>query len=263
MSDHPNENLLQLTLQKLLSDLVTLLGNHIPPDIHQVILQYQQYVLTALPVTQRILYELIDAIFSPELLFKQLLVAMSLQVGVFTLQRIGGILYLLLSYCTEKGRKLISLNERMKQAITYTEWKRLGEHYDILKGKSLNSFLLFFSLICHYCPPLSPVLSPGNDKWRKIESSRLYDSKVLKKRTQDIRWMINDNDIFNLMFRLRGGLARDMFGMQHEGLFSKSIIGTKHLVEEYHQTVIDALNRICDSNPEQDDIPQRCQARIF
>lgn len=66
--------------------------------------------------------------------------------------------------------------------------------------------------------------------------------------------MIDNNDIFNLMFRLRGGLARDMYGMQHEGLFSKSIVGTKHLVEEYHKTVVDALNCICDSNPDEDEV---------
>ena len=88
--------------------------------------------------------------------------------------------------------------------------------------------------------------------------------------------MINQKDIFNLMFRLRGGLARDMYGMQHEGLFSKSIIGTKLLVEEYHQTVVDALNCICDSAPtaprpghedeeedEMDHIPQDAKLAFF
>jgi TAG lipase / steryl ester hydrolase / phospholipase A2 / LPA acyltransferase len=75
--------------------------------------------------------------------------------------------------------------------------------------------------------------------------------------------MIDQNDIFDLMFRLRGGLARDMYGMQHEGLFSKSIIGTKELVENYHQTVVDALNCICDSNPGDDNIPQDAKLAFF
>lgn len=113
--------------------------------------------------------------------------------------------------------------------------------------------MFFFNLEIPSSPSLRIVLI-GNDKWRKIDSSRLYDSKVLKKRTTDIRWMIDNNDIFNLMFRLRGGLARDMYGMQHEGLFSKSIVGTKHLVEEYHKTVVDALNCICDSNTDEDGV---------
>lgn len=34
--------------------------------------------------------------------------------------------------------------------------------------------------------------------------------------------------------------------MQHEGLFSKAKAGTKQIVEEYHDTVCEALNFICD-----------------
>jgi TAG lipase / steryl ester hydrolase / phospholipase A2 / LPA acyltransferase len=60
--------------------------------------------------------------------------------------------------------------------------------------------------------------------------------------------MINHGDVFNLMFRIRGGLARDMYGMQHEGLFSRAQAGTKLLVEDYHETVAAALNYICDND---------------
>lgn len=60
--------------------------------------------------------------------------------------------------------------------------------------------------------------------------------------------MIEQGDIFNLMFRIRGGLARDMYGMQHEGLHSKAAAGTKVLVEDYHATVSASLNYICDSD---------------
>jgi hypothetical protein len=163
MSDLPNENLLQLTLQKLLSELISLIGTYIPPDTHQIILQYQQYLLAALPLTQQMIYELIDAIFSPKLLLKQLLVAMGLQVGVFTLQKIFGILFLLLSYCTEQGRKIISLNARMKEAVTYEEWKLLGERYDILQGDFVDHFHLFV-LISLSLPPLSLPPSPLSRK---------------------------------------------------------------------------------------------------
>jgi hypothetical protein len=39
--------------------------------------------------------------------------------------------------------------------------------------------------------------------------------------------MAQRGDVFSLMFRLRGGLARDQYGMQHEGLFSRAISGTE------------------------------------
>lgn len=44
-------------------------------------------------------------------------------------------------------------------------------------------------------------------------------------------------DIFELMFILRGGIARNKFGLLHEGLFSKALSGTKILVETYHNVV--------------------------
>jgi hypothetical protein len=91
----------------------------------------------------------------------------------------------------------------------------------------------------------------GLDVWRQKDESGLYDCRVLRKRTNDIKWMIEQGDIFNLMFRIRGGLARDMYGMQHEGLFSKAAAGTKVLVEDYHSTVAASLNYICDSTADE------------
>ena len=35
--------------------------------------------------------------------------------------------------------------------------------------------------------------------------------------------------------------------MQHEGLFSRAISGTKMIVEQYHESVAYALDFICDS----------------
>lgn len=39
--------------------------------------------------------------------------------------------------------------------------------------------------------------------------------------------MINAEDVFGLMFRLRGSLSRNQHGMLHEGLFSRAHAGTK------------------------------------
>ncbi len=46
---------------------------------------------------------------------------------------------------------------------------------------------------------------------------------------------------FRLMFRLRGGLGRQDFGLLHEGLFMRARAGTKHEVEAYLETVTRAL----------------------
>lgn len=94
----------------------------------------------------------------------------------------------------------------------------------------------------------------GYHDWRNKESSSLYDSFMLNKRMRSIKKMIDNKDIFNLMFRLRGGIARDQFGMQHEGLFSRALAGTKKLVEEYLETECRGLDYICDVNSTEEEV---------
>lgn len=118
----------------------------------------------------------------------------------------------------------MKLEKQLKQVKTYEEWQVIATQLDELRGY---------------------------DKWREKEQSDLYDYKVLKKRMRDIKWMINNHDIFNLMFRLRGGLSRDMCGIQHEGLFTRALAGTKYLIEEYHQTICEALNYICETDSDE------------
>lgn len=72
--------------------------------------------------------------------------------------------------------------------------------------------------------------------------------------------MIKSNSIFNLIFRLRGGLSRDQYGMQHEGLYTRARGGTKTIIEKYNDTVVKALDMICDSNGEEDQVACVCGA---
>jgi hypothetical protein len=92
----------------------------------------------------------------------------------------------------------------------------------------------------------------GYDKWREREESHFYDDKILRERIRALNSMMKSNDLFNLMFRLRGGLARDAYGIQNEGLYTRALAGTKILIETYHDTVCRALDYICDT--EQDEV---------
>jgi TAG lipase/steryl ester hydrolase/phospholipase A2/LPA acyltransferase len=62
---------------------------------------------------------------------------------------------------------------------------------------------------------------------------------------------------------MRGGLARDQYGMQHEGLFSRATAGTKRIVEKYHDTTSYALDFICDSEIEDEEIPTDAKLAFF
>lgn len=122
----------------------------------------------------------------------------------------------------------------MNMAKTYAEWKIYAEEIDSLDG----------------C-----------DIWRKDDNSTYYDLKTLKKRMSDISSMIKSEDVFNLMFRLRGGLSRDQYGMQQEGLFTHASAGTKLIVSDYHECIANALNFICDH--EDGEVPTDAKLAFF
>lgn len=109
----------------------------------------------------------------------------------------------------------------MLHAMSYKEWLHYAEQLDVLSGL---------------------------DQWKKKDTSSLYDERVIKQRIADIKDLLISGNIFTLMFRLRGGLSREQFGMLNKALFTKATSGTKVLVESYHSAVCDALNFVCDSD---------------
>lgn len=70
------------------------------------------------------------------------------------------------------------------------------------------------TLDCHFGQKLIVdfFICRGYDKWRLQDESSLFDCSVLKKRIDDTAEMVRQGDVFRLMFRLRGGLARDQYG---------------------------------------------------
>ena len=71
----------------------------------------------------------------------------------------------------------------------------------------------------------------GNDIWRSNNDSQLYERGRISARIDEFVHLMRRQDIFELMFVLRGGIGRNRFGLLHEGLFSKAMAGTKVLVE--------------------------------
>jgi TAG lipase/steryl ester hydrolase/phospholipase A2/LPA acyltransferase len=78
-------------------------------------------------------------------------------------------------------------------------------------------------------------------------------------------YLLRSCDIFELMFTLRGGIGRNHFGLLHDGLFGRSLAGTKHLVECYHNVVCEALDFVCDApvSPNEEPIPTESRLAFF
>ena len=142
-------------------------------------------------------------------------------------------------YCNFSSRsRLIGLLEaKQKIADTQDEWMDLAEQIDNIQG---------------------------NDIWRSEESCPLYESDRISSRINELVHLMRRRDAFDLMFTLRGGIARNKFGLLHEGLFSKALAGTKVLVETYHNVICASLDFVCHGpSIDQDEIPIHAKLGFF
>lgn len=163
---------------------------------------------------------ILNSLYSPKQIFHNLALVAAIQATVVSIQCVNSVVHKLVMRFTDKGKLEGVLLNQLSSATSYCEWRDVATQLDELKGLNV---------------------------WRNIDASSLYDSSTIAKRISGTVDMLNNGDAFNLMFRLRGGLARDQFGVQHSGLFSRAMAGTKHIVERYHEAVASALCFICDT----------------
>lgn len=173
-----------------------------------------------IPDMERLILDVLDRMFAPRQILRQIAMISVLQVVLMCYTSLSSVWTSIALRLTEAGRKEKHLIEQLSLAQTYDEWQVAAQELDKFRGY---------------------------DVWRSQDHSTLYDHRMLQKRIMFTREMLRRGDVFDLMFRMRGGLARDQFGMQHEGLFSRAKAGTKLIVEKYLETVCDGLNFICDS----------------
>ena len=211
-------------------------------SVHKLWLKISKMCIDALPenekspVIKSTILQLIEIAFGPRQIINHMIFIVGLQYFTMTIDSVRKITSYALSLLSSKGRKEIALLQLLNKAKSYDEWQRIASELDRLRGF---------------------------DEWQMIDVSNLYDYRVLKKRITDTIQMINQGDIFNLIFRLRGGLARDQFGILHEALFTKAMTGTKDIIEDYHETVMKALDFICDSPIADDEIPTDAKLAFF
>ena len=115
---------------------------------------------------------------------------------------------------SSRSRLISQLDAKQKTSETQDEWMNLAEQIDNVQG---------------------------NDIWRSDPICPLYEADRVSSRIDEFVHLMRRRDVFDLMFTLRGGIARNKFGLLHEGLFSKALAGTKVLVETYHNVVCASL----------------------
>ncbi|CAO3617572.1 unnamed protein product [Cunninghamella echinulata] len=88
-----------------------------------------------------------------------------------------------------------------------------------------------------------------NDKWKKQPKSKLYDYKLISSRLDHLRNAREANDAKTMTYILRGGLLRNFGGISDRRLFSHSYYGTKDLIEDYMNEIVNQIEYI-ESTPD-------------
>lgn len=190
------------------------------------------------PFLKKYVAEVIEFVFVPKAIARQVALAILLETGVVTVNQVLAIVHKIYSNFSSRSRLIAQLEKQQKEATSQDEWMDLAEQIDNIQG---------------------------NDVWRTEPTCPLYESDRISSRIDELVHLMRRRDVFDLMFTLRGGIARNKFGLLHEGLFSKALAGTKVLVETYHNIVCTSLELVCDSVPLPDDeiIPTEAKLAFF
>lgn len=180
----------------------------------------------------------VETIFIPKATIKQLALLMCLETGMVTFNQLSALIQSLLSNFSSRSRLTRQLQREQSESVTQDEWMDLAERIDNIQG---------------------------NDIWRSDPNCQLYERDRISARIDEFVHLMRRQDIFELMFVLRGSIGRNKFGLLHEALFTKALAGSKVLVETYHNVVCSALDFVCDAPtpPGEEPIPTDARLSFF
>ncbi|MGF1469488.1 MAG: DUF3336 domain-containing protein [Sandaracinaceae bacterium] len=109
--------------------------------------------------------------------------------------------------------------EAMRTASTYEEWKAAAKAYDTARGL---------------------------DEWRRVDRTHRYDYVLLRGRRDELRRLREQRDDHGLLYTLNEGIHGNVGGMGRASLYEKTAFGTKDLVVDYVEALVEALEHIAD-----------------
>jgi NTE family protein len=122
----------------------------------------------------------------------------------------------------------------MREAADYATWRAAAEDLDTLQGL---------------------------DEWKQEEASEDYDWKLIKSRLGQIRQFREQGRIDRLVHHLRQGLHWNLGNIGNPALYGRARTGTKQLVQDYVEEVVEALQFLADT--EFDDFNLGAKRRFF
>lgn len=130
---------------------------------------------------------------------------------------------------------LTRLERKMRHANNYADWKNAALEHD---AKS------------------------GFEAWKSKEESKSYDYVNIRTRIDALKEYRRQEDDIGLLFALNEGIHGNQGGMGKSILYEKAKLGTKHLIEEYVDEIVSALDYI-STIPESSEITKEDKLDFF
>lgn len=130
---------------------------------------------------------------------------------------------------------LSRLERSLAQATSYAQWKQLALEHDAKSGR---------------------------EAWKSKEKSKSYDYASIRFRLDMLRELRRTGDDIGLLFALNEGIHGNQGGMGRSALYEGVKFGTKTLIEEYVNEIVDALDHI-SKVPESADITNADKLDFF
>ncbi|MFT6310721.1 MAG: NTE family protein [Porticoccus sp.] len=112
-----------------------------------------------------------------------------------------------------------SLTKAINKAQSFDEWKGAAANYDKRNGL---------------------------DRWRRLDETSQYDYVSIRRRLDTLRSLKARRDIRGLLFNLNEGIHGNLGGMGSSGLYGHAKSGTKHLIENYIDEVVNTLEMLAE-----------------
>ena len=86
----------------------------------------------------------------------------------------------------------------------------------------------------------------GLDEWRKEKESDYYDNDEIRIRLDKLKRLREAGDDYGLLFTLNEGIHGNMAGMANSKLHTKALSGTKHLIKDYVDEIVESIDHIAN-----------------
>lgn len=136
------------------------------------------------------------------------------------------------------SRSLRKIDKAMAEAVSYGEWREAAEAHDE---------------------------ASGNNRWKRRDQSRDYDYVSIRHRLDGLRSLRARHDYPGLLFTLNEGIHGNVGGMGRAELYQRAKIGTKQVIEDYVDEIVEALYLLAEvddpeiSQEEKDDFFHRAR----